>query len=277
MPNQLFSILPQQWGSGSRKRIAAVPQQHLNSRQSGFTVAPSNNRGFHLSLLLQANQTIVIVRRQCCLKSVGPSTEERRFCALSYCSSATDSHAMQDAHEHMEPWFDMPFASASIPEDLIASWSNQKPGPNLTLPPQNPFIPVNFDLLQGSPPNMLPSQGQDSHCTSAVQLGFVASSALGFKPPPGAVTAPECIVEAPGLRVLHKAVTEFGTPHAVALFRYDLQQCPLSGCTVCPCFGCDVSCRDRDQIVALQEMQQPDYVQMYSQLPLARAPTTYSR
>jgi secreted Zn-dependent insulinase-like peptidase len=141
-----------------------------------------------------------------------------RLCKQRRLGSIPD--AVQDAKEQHEPWFDMPFASASIPPQLIATWSNPTPSTSLVLPPPNPFIPVNFDMIK-SPQNTVPDQAQGLQGMSEVHLGFVSPSALGFHPAPAAVTAPECLVEAPGLRVLHKAVTAYGTPHAVALFRCD--------------------------------------------------------
>lgn len=41
----------------------------------------------------------------------------------------------------------------------------------------------------------------------------------GVELPAGGVLAPECLLDEPGLRVLHRSVTTYKTPHAVALFR----------------------------------------------------------
>jgi hypothetical protein len=46
--------------------------------------------------------------------------------------------------------------------------------------------------------------------------------------PAGAVLAPECIADEPGLRVLHRRVTSYGTPHAVAIFRCVSAHCHAS-------------------------------------------------
>jgi hypothetical protein len=56
---------------------------------------------------------------------------------------------VQEVKHHREPWFDMPFTSAMIPASLIAWWTSAPPSPSLALPPQNPFVPSDFEMIEG--------------------------------------------------------------------------------------------------------------------------------
>jgi secreted Zn-dependent insulinase-like peptidase len=97
----------------------------------------------------------------------------------------------------------MQFESGTIPKGILNSWNTREVGKDLLPPPPNPFIPSSFTLITNALPNVTAKEAA---------IG-------GYVLPRGALTAPECVVDTPGLRVLHKAVTAFSTPRAVAMFR----------------------------------------------------------
>ena len=51
------------------------------------------------------------------------------------------------ALDQKEPWMGVPYAVKPISRELINSWKEAKPVPQIDLPEPNPFIPQNFDLV----------------------------------------------------------------------------------------------------------------------------------
>lgn len=49
--------------------------------------------------------------------------------------------------ESKEKWLSVPYTIKTIPETLLTSWKNAQLNPNIGLPPLNPYLPVNIDLL----------------------------------------------------------------------------------------------------------------------------------
>eukprot|EP00892_Ulva_mutabilis_P011819 jgi/Ulvmu1/9009/UM005_0100.1 len=120
----------------------------------------------------------------------------------------------EDVKQCHEPWFEFDYLSGDIPRSLLEEWCAAQPGADLKLPPPNPFITADLDLLPGAPANMV---------TAGMEVRYPASSAAAGADeallPEGAVTAPDRIIDKPGQRLFHKLVTSFGTPRAVAIFK----------------------------------------------------------
>lgn len=116
---------------------------------------------------------------------------------------------MQAVDQSHEGWFEFDYLSGDIPECMLEQWGAAQPGEDLQLPPPNPFIATDYDLLPGAPPNTVKAgaEAPDPGGTGPVRL------------PDGAVAAPALLMDVPGVRTFHKLVTAFGTPRAVAMFR----------------------------------------------------------
>jgi len=56
---------------------------------------------------------------------------------------------LPDAKSDVEPWFELPYVAASVPEELLADWESRVPSPELTLPPRNTYLPADFSLRGG--------------------------------------------------------------------------------------------------------------------------------
>lgn len=52
-----------------------------------------------------------------------------------------------------EPWFNMEAVSVQLAEQLTASWHQAEPADDLALPPQNPYIPSDFELKSDNQPS----------------------------------------------------------------------------------------------------------------------------
>lgn len=133
---------------------------------------------------------------------------------------------MQASDQSHEEWFEFDYLSGDIPEGMLERWDAARPGVDLKLPPPNPFIAADYDLLPGAPSNTVKAAAEVPHpCTGdPVRL------------PDGAVGAPELLVDVPGTRVFHKLVTAFGTPRAVAMFRCAPSRCAAAeAVSAAPC------------------------------------------
>lgn len=121
---------------------------------------------------------------------------------------------MQAVEQAHEPWFELDFLAGSIPSSLLHEWESARPGPDLKLPPANPFITADLELLPGAPTNMVKAGVEVPYLSSATAGGDQAGRLQE-----GAVIAPDRIMDAPGTLLFHKLVTSYGTPRAVALFK----------------------------------------------------------
>ncbi len=45
-----------------------------------------------------------------------------------------------------EPWFELPYVAAAVPEALLSEWEACAPSPELTLAPRNTYLPADFSL-----------------------------------------------------------------------------------------------------------------------------------
>lgn len=102
----------------------------------------------------------------------------------------------------------MSFLSGDIPSALLDAWDKGTPGPEMCLPPRNPFIATKFDLLT------------DAGAHTVADLASEAKNPEVKGLPEIAVLAPVLVLDEPGVRLFHKAETAFGTPRAVANFRF---------------------------------------------------------
>ena len=116
------------------------------------------------------------------------------------------AQAVEQSHE---AWFEFDFLAGDIPPRMLEEWDAAQPGADLQLPPPNPFITANYDLLPGAPPNTVAAGAEATGSGGSVRL------------PDGAIAAPEQLMDAPGARLFHRVVTAFGTPRAVAMFKCD--------------------------------------------------------
>lgn len=114
------------------------------------------------------------------------------------------AQAVEQSHE---AWFEFDFFAGDIPSRMLEEWDAAQPGADLQLPPPNPFITANYDLLPGAPPNTVAAGAEATGSSGSVRL------------PDGAIAAPEQLMDAPGARLFHRVVTAFGTPRAVAMFK----------------------------------------------------------
>ena len=60
--------------------------------------------------------------------------------------SEPSTAVFQDCTFFTEPWFKLEAGSAPLPEQLVRSWMEAERAHELTLPPQNPYIPSDFSL-----------------------------------------------------------------------------------------------------------------------------------
>jgi secreted Zn-dependent insulinase-like peptidase len=103
---------------------------------------------------------------------------------------------VQNTSKETEEWFDIEYVAGEVPVALLDAWAAGSASPDMRLPPPNPFIATDFSLVTAG-----------SNTVPAPTAGELA------------VGAPALVLEEPGLRLFHKAVTSFGTPRAVAGFR----------------------------------------------------------
>ena len=120
--------------------------------------------------------------------------------------------AWQGATEGKEPWFEMSYLCAPISDDIITCWNNATHSSELELPPVNPYVATDFALRSGAPPNDVAAGPTVLHH----EPHFLPD---GAPLPVGALLAPTCLLDVPGIRILHKLVTVHNTPKADALFR----------------------------------------------------------
>ena len=146
-----------------------------------------------------------------------------------------------------EPWFDVPYLTKPISDDLLEQWSCQAAGPELALPPKNNFIPTDFALRsddtatastsqaasealgrasparstrgQGGKETAAPLAGQKhSHNGSLTNGSAPQHSTTADSSKADPVTPPDLLCNVPGLRVWHKLDRHFETPKAAAYF-----------------------------------------------------------
>eukprot|EP00884_Botryococcus_braunii_P020235 jgi/Botrbrau1/6896/Bobra.67_3s0015.1 len=130
----------------------------------------------------------------------------------------------------VEPWFNVPFVSAPLPQDILTSW--QRPdGPTVTdlsLPRKNPFIPTDFTLrcdtatAIGSELSDQALGSRDRQDDASEPEGLENGenpSAPAFQRVASLSTPPVLLVDERGLRVWHKLDTTFRIPKASAYFR----------------------------------------------------------
>ena len=53
---------------------------------------------------------------------------------------------LPDVKSGTEPWFELPFVAAAVPEALLSEWEACTPSPELALPPRNSYLPTDFSL-----------------------------------------------------------------------------------------------------------------------------------
>jgi secreted Zn-dependent insulinase-like peptidase len=134
--------------------------------------------------------------------------------AYSACKPAL--MAMPGASEGREPWFNMEFASAKIPRDVMERWEAATPSSDVALPPRNEYIPSDFSLLCDSMPSGAAANGTKNSSANASDPvnGAAAAAITALFPSP-----PSLLADASGMRVWHKLDSSFRVPKAVATFR----------------------------------------------------------
>ena len=59
---------------------------------------------------------------------------------------------LPDAKAGTEPWFELPYVAAAVPEALLSEWEACRPSPELALPPRNTYLPKDFSLRADAAP-----------------------------------------------------------------------------------------------------------------------------
>ena len=101
----------------------------------------------------------------------------------------------------------MSYLRGDIPSALLQAWDSATPGPEMHLPPRNPFIASNLALLSDSAAHTIADLGSEEQTPDMHGLPEIA------------VLAPVLLLDEAGARLFHRADTSFGTPRAVACLR----------------------------------------------------------
>ncbi len=85
---------------------------------------------------------------------------------------------MPDAEEGNEPWFQLAYVSATLPQSLLSEWATAQPAPELALPMRNEFIASDFALVADQAEPVVPQQaGHMANGTSIAANGHASQVA----------------------------------------------------------------------------------------------------
>lgn len=202
----LKSMNPQKWAWDELKKIADMKWQFLEEEEAADYVAQiasdmhiypvehalagsylhlDFDQGLINELLAQMTPQLVRLELQ---------TRDFEGC-LSRARADKRLHGISIGEE---PWFSFPFASCSLPSDLVEAWGTTGAwSTDLRLPPRNPYLPTNFDIICDRTPK---KEGD-----------------ADLWPSP-----PELLLKVPGMDLWHKLDSHFRKPRAFAYFRLSL-------------------------------------------------------
>ncbi|GAB4823775.1 hypothetical protein N2152v2_010821 [Parachlorella kessleri] len=151
--------------------------------------------------------------------------------AFERCADAVAAAVPAGCRRDTEPWFGIPYTEVQLPEDLLQSWESATPSPDLSLPPQNSYLPTDFALVSEAEP------GADAATSAASKAQLSIGKANGHAAPaaedsPAAgvealslsdaavfPTPPALVVDEPGLRLWHKLDATFRLPRTNTYWR----------------------------------------------------------
>ena len=214
--SMLKSMEPQKWAWDELKAISDMKWQFLEEEEAADYVAqiasdmhiyPVEHALAGSYLHLDFDQGLINdLLAEMTPKLVRLELQTRDF--EGCLSQAHTDERLQDITVGEEPWFSFPFASCALPPNLVEQWDACTWSTDLQLPPRNPYLPTNFDIICDNNYNQVMEGGEDE---------------TDIWPSP-----PKQLLNARGLDLCHKLDSRFRKPRAFAYFRLSLPNTNIS-------------------------------------------------